>query len=214
MILVLLPGFMNEARMDIPIGCGCGRVRGVARDVTPDTGFRFTCYCRDCQAFAHLLKRPDVLDDAGGTDIFHMPAGRVKLDAGTDAVRCMQFSGKVFRWYACCCRTPIANTAGPRFPIVGLIHSFMRVADGNTLNEMLGARLCRIFEDSAIAPLPPNAPPPRSFGLIAHRLPTLLGWWLRGQGWPHPFFDPQTNAALAAPRLVGPEERAAALAGP
>ena len=27
--------------------------------------------------------------------------------------------------YTDCCRTPIGNTAGPRFPVVGLIHSFM-----------------------------------------------------------------------------------------
>ena len=79
----------------------------------------------DCQAFARFLARPDVLDAAGGTDIFHMPAGRVKLSAGADAVRCLHFSGRVFRWYTQCCRTPLANTAGPRFPVVGLIHPFM-----------------------------------------------------------------------------------------
>ena len=46
--------------------------------------------------------------------------------AGADAVRCISFSAKVLRWYADCCRTPIANTAvSPRFPVVGLIHSFI-----------------------------------------------------------------------------------------
>ena len=203
---------MSEAPKNLPLACRCGHVRGIAHVVAPDAGFRFTCYCRDCQAFAHLLQRPDVLDAAGGTDIFHTPAGRVKLGAGRDAVRCLQFSKTVFRWYADCCRTPIANTAGPRFPVVGLIQSFMHAADGNCLDEMLGARLCRLFEHSAIAPLPPNAPPPRSFGLIARRAPALLGWWLRGQGRPHPFFDPETDAPLASPRLVGPQERAASLA--
>ena len=202
---------MSEARRDLRLACRCGHVRGIAHEVAPDAGFRFTCYCRDCQAFAYLLQRPDVLDAAGGTDIFHMPAGRVKLGRGTEAVRCLQFSSRVFRWYADCCRTPIANTAGPRFPVVGLIHSFMHVPDGCSIDEMLGARLCRLFEHSAVAPLPPNAPPPRSFGLVARRLPRLLGWWLRGQGRPHPFFDPQTDAPLAAPRIVGPAERAASL---
>src|ERR1700676_68817 len=96
-------------------------------------------------AFARFLERPDVLDAAGGTDIFHMPAGRVKLTAGADAVRCLQFSGKVFRWYTDCCRTPIGNTAGPRFPVIGLIHSFMD-AGGRTRDELLGAPLCRLFD--------------------------------------------------------------------
>ena len=62
------------------------------------------------------MQESDVLDEAGGTDIFQMPLGRVKLIAGTDALRCLSFSGKVLRWYAECCRTPIANTAfTPRF---------------------------------------------------------------------------------------------------
>jgi Family of unknown function (DUF6151) len=49
--------------------CQCGRVSGVATNVSPSTGFRFVCYCKDCQAFARFLDRPDVLDPAGGTDI-------------------------------------------------------------------------------------------------------------------------------------------------
>jgi hypothetical protein len=183
-------------------------VRGVANEVAPNTGFRFVCYCKDCQAFARFLQRPDVLDQAGGTDIFHMPAGRVKLTAGTDTIRCLQFSSRVFRWCTACCRTPIANTAGPRFPVVGLIHSFIsHDADGRTRDEALGTPLCRIFEQSAVRPLPPNAPPPRSLGLVARRLPTLLGWWMRGLGQPNPFFD--DYGPLAAPRVFTPDERAA-----
>ena len=111
---------------DVPLRCLCGRLRGVASDVSPSAGLRFVCYCSDCQAFARFLHRGDVLDPAGGTDIFHMAAGRVKLTAGTDAMRCVSFSKNVLRWYADCCRTPLANTAaGPRFPVVALIHPIM-----------------------------------------------------------------------------------------
>jgi hypothetical protein len=103
--------------LDLPLRCRCGHVRGMAREVSPSTGFRFICYCKDCEAFARFLDRADVLDAAGGTDIFQMPPGRVTLAAGTDAVRCLRLRGTgVFRWYADCCRTPIANTAGPGFP--------------------------------------------------------------------------------------------------
>jgi hypothetical protein len=193
----------------LPLRCRCGHVRGVANDVAPDAGFRFVCYCQDCQAFARFLERPDVLDPAGGTDIFHMPTGRVKLTAGTDVVRCLQLSSKVFRWYTDCCRTPIGNTAGPRFPIVGLIHSFMdHDADGRSRDEVLGAPLCRFFERSAVGPLPPNAPAPPSLRLFAFRGSTLLGWWLRRLGRPNPFFDDNTNAPLSMPRMLTPSERA------
>src|ERR1043165_4882385 len=119
---------MTPNPSDIPLRCRCGYVRGVANDVAPDTGFRFVCYCGDCQAFARFLERPDVLDSAGGTDIFQMPPGRVALAAGIDEVRCVRLSAKsgVLRWYTACCRTPIGNTAvSPRFPILAVVHAFM-----------------------------------------------------------------------------------------
>jgi Family of unknown function (DUF6151) len=207
--------------IDLPLSCCCGRVRGLASEIAPSTGFRFVCYCKDCQAFARFLahvpekwrlvfrqghaptQESDVLDVAGGTDIFQMPPARVTLTAGTDAVRCLRFSGKVLRWYADCCRTPLANTASsPRFPVVALIHSFMdqaftdQLAHGRTRDEALGPPLCRIYERSAIAPLPPTAPPPASFRIFAGRGAALLGWWARGLGRPNPFFDADTGGPL------------------
>ncbi len=44
--------------VDIPLRCLCGRMRGVARAVSPSAGFRFVCYCKDCQAFARFLEQP------------------------------------------------------------------------------------------------------------------------------------------------------------
>jgi hypothetical protein len=194
---------------DLPLTCRCGHVRGVAHAVAPSAGFRFVCYCQDCQAFVRFLKRPDVLDTAGGTDILHVPAGRVELTAGIEAVRCLRFSGRVFRWYTQCCRTPIANTAGPRFPVVGLISAFIGQPDGRSREDVLGPPLCRIFERSAAAPLPANAPPPPSLRLFARRGASLFSWWWRGLGRPTPFFDVQTGEPLSAPHVFTPAERAA-----
>ena len=195
---------------DLPLRCRCGHLRGVAREVSPSAGFRFVCYCRDCQAFARFLDRPDVLD-AGGTDIFQMAAGRVQLTAGTDAVRCLTFSGKVLRWYAECCQTPIANTAAsPRFPVIALIRSFTSgEAGGRLRDEMLGPPPCRIYERSATGALPANAPPRPSLGVFAYRTVKILGWWVRGLGRPNPFFDNHTGASVSAPRVLTPSERAA-----
>jgi hypothetical protein len=196
--------------LDLQLRCRCGHVRGVASEVAPSNGFRFVCYCKDCQAFARFLERPDVLDAAGGTDIFQMPPGRVKFTTGTDAVRCLRLSSKVFRWYTDCCRTPIANTAAsPRFPVVALIHSFMDDdSDGRSRDELIGPPLCRIYERSAIGPLPPTAPAPPSFGVFARRASKILGWWLRRLARPNPFFDDRTNAPCSVPRVLTPSERA------
>src|SRR5262249_45484515 len=127
-------------------------------------------------------ERPEVLDAASGTDIFQMPPGRMKLTAGTDAVRCL------FRWYTDCCRTPIANTAaGPCFPVVALIHSFMDPGSESRPETRCSARGCAVST---------NAPPsdrsrrrrPRDYR-SARRASKILGCWLRGFARPNPFFD-------------------------
>jgi hypothetical protein len=130
----------------------------------------------------------------------------VKLTAGTDTV----LSRKVFRWYTDCCRTPIANNAtGPRFPVVALIHSFMDPgSESRSRNEMLGP-LCRIYERTAIGPLPPTAPSRVSFEAFARRALKVLGWWLRGLARPNPFFDDRTGAPRSVPCVLTRSERAA-----
>ncbi len=189
---------------DLPLRCRCGRVRGVARAVSPTAGFRFVCYCKDCQAFAHFLERPEILDPAGGTDIFQMPPAQVTLAAGKEALRCLSLSSKVLRWYAECCRTPIANTASDsRFPMVALIHPFMDCAAARrTRDELLGPPLCRLYERSAIEPLPTNAPPSPSLRVFAHRITKLVGWWMRGLARPNAFFDERTKTPLSAPQRL------------
>jgi hypothetical protein len=179
-------------------------VSGVARDVSPRGGLRFVCYCQDCQAFARFLERADILDAAGGTDIFQMPPGRLSFSAGSDALRCVRLSAKgVLRWYTDCCRTPIGNTAGARFPIIGVIHCIMdHEADGRSRGEVLGPPLCRIYERSAVGPLAPNAPPPPSLGIFGRRASLLLGWWVRGLARPSPFFDDRTGAPRSEPRVL------------
>jgi hypothetical protein len=196
----------DMTRSDLPLRCRCGHVRGVASAVSPSGGFRFLCFCTDCQAFARFLGRADVLDAAGGTDIFQMPSAHVKLTAGSDAVRCLQFSSKVLRWFADCCRTPIANTAAdPRFPVIAVIHCFMdHQADGRAREEVLGAPLCRIYERSALGPLAPSAPAPPPFVTFARRASMIFRWWVRGLARPNPFFDDRTQAPCSVPRRLTP----------
>ena len=144
----------SDPPLDLPLRCRCNHVRGIASEVSPSSGFHFVCYCKDCQAFARFLERPDVLDPAGGTDVFQMPPARLKLTRGMDAVTCQRLSDNVLRWYTDYCQTPIGNTAAtPRFPVVAVVHSFMvHRADGRSREEVLGSPLCRIFERPAVGP--------------------------------------------------------------
>jgi hypothetical protein len=113
--------------MSHPFQCRCGQVRGEVEH--PEGGMRATCYCLDCQTYAHLLGEPDrVLDAQGGTDVVATQARYVRFTSGTDALACLSLSPRgLMRWYARCCNTPIANT--PRhwkLPYVGLVHTCLR----------------------------------------------------------------------------------------
>jgi hypothetical protein len=198
-------GYCGPIVTDLPLRCSCGRVRGLARDLSPGAGLRFPCYCHDCQAFIRFLDRREVLDAAGGTDIFQMAPARVVLDTGVEALRCIRLSDRgVLRWYTDCCHTPVANTADtPRFPLVAIIRPFMdHETDGRPRDEVLGPPRCRLFERSAAGPLPPRAPAPPSVRVLARRTALLLGWWIRGLAHPSPFFDEHTGAPHAKPEVL------------
>src|SRR5262249_48799245 len=104
-----------------------------------------------------------------------------------------------------CCRTPIGNTAGPRVPLIGLIHCFM----DHQADVVLGPPLCRIYERSAVGPLPSTPTAPPSFRVSVRRASKMFGWWMRGLARPTPFFDDSTNAPCSAPRVLTRSERAA-----
>ncbi len=206
-----MTGAIRHPGMEVPLRCQCGRVRGIANGISPSTGFRVVCYCKDCQVFARFLGRADVLDDAGGTDIFQMPVGRIKITTGRDAVGCLRLSKQgVYRWHTDCCRTPIGNTMGPHVPMIGVIHSFMdHEAGGHSRDVALGPPLCRIFERSALGPLPLTAPPPPKFSVFLRRISKLLVWSVHGLARPNPFFDKHTGAPYTIPHVLTSQERAA-----
>jgi hypothetical protein len=60
---------MVGASIDVPLGCRCGHVRGLAR-VSLSAGFRFVCYCRDCQACVDF---PIIVWGVRASAAMHMP---------------------------------------------------------------------------------------------------------------------------------------------
>lgn len=122
---------MPEARPGTPaihpLQCRCGTLRGELAH--PSSALRAVCYCKDCQAYAHVLGQPEAtLDPIGGTDIVATQSRYLRFTAGTHALACLSLSPRgLLRWYAGCCRTPIANTPRDwRVPYVGLVHTCLR----------------------------------------------------------------------------------------
>jgi hypothetical protein len=112
------------------------------------------------------------------------------------------------RWYAGCCRTPVANTlASPRVPFAGLVHTFMDFASGASRDEVLGKPLAGIQGRFVASGVPPgaHARAPAWFVLRSARL--LLAAGVCGKARPHPFFDAATGAPVVAPEVLTPAER-------
>ncbi len=194
---------------DIPLQCRCGHVRGTATHVSPRSGNRVICYCKDCQAFAHYLERPDAVNAAGGTDIFQMAPADVRIDSGADALRCVRLSDKgMFRFYTECCRTPIGNLIAPNVPFVGLISAFVgSLPVGMSRDEAFGPAV-GILGKYAVGGVPAGVHPKMSMGVMLRVMPMLFGWWIKGRGAPSPFVDAQTKAIAAPLKVLTPQERA------
>lgn len=193
----------------VSLRCRCGTVRGVATDVSPASGNRVVCYCDDCQAFARFLQRDDVMNAAGGTEIFQMPPANVRITEGAAALRCVRLSRKgMHRFYTDCCKTPVGNTVSARVPFVGLIHSFMDPErDGRTRDEVLGKGVASIHGRFAIGTAPAGVHPGVPLAMIATIVRRLASWWITGKGTPTPFFDPTTGAPRAEARVLTAAER-------
>ncbi|MEX0349816.1 MAG: DUF6151 family protein [Paracoccaceae bacterium] len=118
------------AERDLTFGCQCGKLRGKVRGVSPRSGTHVLCYCADCQAFAHHLGAEWVMDPQGGTPIYQILPSRLEFSQGTEHLACLRLTPKgLYRWYASCCNTPLANTVGPKLRLVGTLDAAYPDAD-------------------------------------------------------------------------------------
>lgn len=172
--------------------CKCGEVEGRLDDAAPDKVTRMVCYCDDCQAFLHEIERADLLDANGGTDIVQVAPSTLRFERGSERIVGVQLTPKgLYRWYTTCCRTPVGNTVSPSLPFIGIVASAFDATPGGP-DAAFGLPLGKILGKFAI-----GTPPPGSTGLnvrlILRALRSILGWRLRGQTWPHPFYEESTR---------------------
>jgi hypothetical protein len=197
----------------IEVRCRCGEVRGTITNASPRTVNRVTCYCDDCQAFAHQLGRADLLNDKGGSDIVQVAPATLRFSKGQDRIAGLRLSPKgLYRWHTTCCNTPIGNTLSPAVPFVGLI---AQTLDVPRLDDAVGAPTGAILGKYAV-----GEPPAGSTGfnpsLVLRVIRRVLGWRLGGKTWPHPFFARDTRAPIYPLTVISRERREAlrAFCGP
>jgi hypothetical protein len=172
--------------------CRCGEVHGRVSDASPQTVNRVVCYCDDCQAFLHHLRRADLLDEHGGTDIVQVAPASLSFDRGMDRIVALRLTPKgIYRWYSDCCKTPLGNTVGPAIPFVGIVAQvFQGAATGP--DDFFGKPIGTLLGKYAIG-TPPDGSTKLNPRLLVRSIRMVLGWRLRGRTWPHPFFDRVTH---------------------
>lgn len=190
----------------IEIRCRCGEVRGILGDPSPRTVNRVTCYCDDCQAFAHQLGRADLLNENGGSDIVQVAPAALSFTKGQDRIVGLRLTPKgLHRWYAKCCNTPVGNTMGPAMPFVGL---FAQVFDVPVVDDVIGAPTGAILGKYAVGEAPAGSSG-ISLRLMLAAIGKVIGWRLGGKTWPHPFFARETRAPLYPLTVISAERREA-----
>lgn len=196
---------------DLPLRCHCGAVRGTALALSPKSGTHGVCYCDDCQAFFHFLARDEMLDEHGGSDIFQLTPAQLRIERGAEHIRCLRLSDKgMYRWFAGCCRTPIANTMGwARLPFAGMLLCFVDPeVEKATRERAVGQPVAFAFGRFARGGTPAHVPPGAPVRWALRTLRKLGRGFLRGQHRPSPFFD-EHGAPVVQPKVLTPAQRSA-----
>jgi hypothetical protein len=197
----------------IELRCRCGEVRGTITNASPRTVNRVTCYCDDCQAFAHHLGWVDLLNEKGGSDVVQVAPATLHFSQGQDRIAGVRLSPKgLYRWHTTCCNTPVGNTFGPAVPFVGLM---ARTFDVPHVDEVVGPPTGAIQGKFAVGEAPAGSTG-FNLSLIFGAIGKVLGWRLTGKTWPHPFFARDTRTPIYPITVISRERRNAlrALCGP
>jgi len=147
----------------------------------------------------------DQLEPGGGSALLHVLPARIEITQGAENLACIRLSSKgLHRWYATCCKTPIANTPGSsRIPFAGMWRgNFADISDFGPVS---------VFGFTKMAQ-PGRGAPVRDKGLwrmasgISRR---SLAAYMNGTARINPFFDAD-GASVAVPHVLDKNERIAA----
>lgn len=187
------------------IQCDCGNFRAELTQFPKNTPGRFICYCDDCQAFLNYLKRPELLNENGGTEIIPAYPVDIKIIAGQDVVKCVRLHSKgMYRYYTSCCQTPIANT-DPVRPWVGFFRNMYTAKDANLLDRELGPVKTSLMGKYAKGTPPAGTAQTFDFKALTIFMPFIIKGKVLGKAKHSPFFD--KGESIVVPKVLTTEER-------
>jgi hypothetical protein len=173
----------------------------------PERVHRVICYCRDCQAFAHHLGRPEeILDENGGSDVVQTIPANLSFTAGVEQLACLRLSERgLLRWYAACCNTPIGNTVGNmQVSFIGLLHSCLD-QDGASLDTAFGP--VRMWNSTQNAWRPVNPSKIAWIAGVLRFIKMVASARFDGSFKRTPLFSSATGAPIVVPEVLSVSER-------
>ncbi len=185
---------------NLKLRCQCGQVQGTIHNVTPSSGNRLTCYCKDCRQFAEMCSNElEILNAQGGMEVYQVAPASVTIEKGIENIGCVRLTKRgIFRWYTTCCHTPIANTPKPKVPFVGLIHS---IIDRQDFEQKAGPNRGDAYPEQAINNQDNVISESKTRKILIFRmLAKLASYKLTGKGLPNPFFD-QNQRPIVKPSI-------------
>ncbi len=191
--------------MSHPIQCTCGLFKGVLAQTKGAN--HCLCYCKDCQAFAHFLKREgEILDALGGSNIVQTLPKYVRFTEGVEQLACMRLGEKgLVRWYTRCCNSPVGNTLyNVRLSFVGLLDTCLKSGD-RSVDEAFGPVTTVGHTKSA-----KGEPKPKEYG-VTKAIWRVGGMILRarvsGDYKQNPFFDVDAGRPIVKPEVLSAQQR-------
>jgi hypothetical protein len=189
----------------IPLSCECGTVKGLLQ--VRGLAVHGACYCRDCQAFARFLGRPErMLNDKGGTEVIGTLPARLRFTSGQERLACITLTPRgPLRWYAECCRTAICNSSrAPKNPFV-TIHCRALAAAPAEVDRAFGPNSFALAAQAATAPVAKSR---RGFLLAMPKILWNIAYAKLSGAWRiNPLFRPGTDQPIRAPQALSKDER-------
>jgi len=113
----------------------------------------------------------------------------------------------LYRWYASCRNTPLGNTLRPAIPSIGILAQVFE-DNAQTADELFGKPIAAVHSKYAIGAALAGSRR-LELRLVGRALGKIIVWRLRGQGWPHPYFDGATGAPSHPITTLSQREREA-----
>ncbi len=190
---------------DLTIRCLCGQVTGILEQVSPKDSNHVTCACKGCLGYTRALGREqEMLDEYGGTTVFQISPARFKITTGKEQIGCLQQTKNgAFRWYAKCCKTPLANTLPMGSMPFLAIHPL--AIETTNLDQPLEAYFGPLRVRTNHKLPRKQAKEVRAtwvalLSMLLHFVPMFFRWKFRGDHKRSPLFHPKTLRPVVQPR--------------